>query len=643
MATTYYPVFDPHGDAVVNGSSELGTSENFYFVPDGSASATFTVNRGDTGGHLWLYDDSDSLLKEEHNYGSGSVSLNYSVTAGYRYRLKFDEKYNITGSYTATLNLPSAALYNLTSRLGVNGDVTTDIYGISPRNDGDYWHYVAPASGTLDITADDVDNAIGFDTDLFAYAWSFTQNKWQLGWQDTGGADDGNLTISGLFKGAKICFLVRGDVGDDDTGRYKLIVEGPAKPYTPGIIYPHLGQTGVPRTPTFDCAGFGDPDSGDTHLETQWQLSNNSTYTDIFWDYIDRDSDKTSEPLHGTLNYGRRYYLRVRYADNHANWSNWTSDAVAWDFTTVERPTGSLNVTIEPQGARNAGAQWRVDSGTWHNSGYTQSGLSVGQHTVEFKSISGWSTPGSQNVQINANETTYTSGTYTEQTGSLNVTIQPEGARNAGAQWRVDGGSWHNSGYTQSGLSVGQHTVEFKSISGWSTPGSQNVQINANETTYTSGTYTEQTGSLNVTIQPEGARNAGAQWRVDGGSWHNSGYTQSGLSVGQHTVEFKSISGWYKPGDQSIQIDADQATYASGTYTAGIIGDFCGADDDPPDGYVDVWDLMQFADHWHTRTGEGNWDAKFDLTGPDFGDIDGYVDVWDLMIFADNWHKGQKP
>jgi len=77
--------------------------------------------------------------------------------------------------------------------------------------------------------------------------------------------------------------------------------------------------------------------------------------------------------------------------------------------------------------------------------------------------------------------------------------------------------------------------------------------------------------------------------------------------------------------------------------TPGIVGDFCGANFGPPDGYVDVWDLMQFADHWHTRTGEGNWDGKYDLTGPNFGNPDDYVDVWDLMIFADNWHKGQKP
>ena len=74
-----------------------------------------------------------------------------------------------------------------------------------------------------------------------------------------------------------------------------------------------------------------------------------------------------------------------------------------------------------------------------------------------------------------------------------------------------------------------------------------------------------------------------------------------------------------------------------------ITGDFCGPSFGPPDGYVDVWDLMQFAEHWHTRTGEGNWDAKFDLAGPSFAGPDGYIDVWDLIAFADHWHEGEKP
>ncbi len=74
-----------------------------------------------------------------------------------------------------------------------------------------------------------------------------------------------------------------------------------------------------------------------------------------------------------------------------------------------------------------------------------------------------------------------------------------------------------------------------------------------------------------------------------------------------------------------------------------IIGDFCGVGFGPPEGYVDVWDLMQFADHWHTRPSDSNWDSKFDLAGPGFGTPDGYIDVWDLMEFANHWHEGVKP
>jgi len=75
----------------------------------------------------------------------------------------------------------------------------------------------------------------------------------------------------------------------------------------------------------------------------------------------------------------------------------------------------------------------------------------------------------------------------------------------------------------------------------------------------------------------------------------------------------------------------------------GLIADFCGVSFGPADGYVDVWDLMQFAGQWHTGTGDSNWDAKFDLAGPNFGGPDGYIDVWDLMTFADHWHEGERP
>ena len=76
------------------------------------------------------------------------------------------------------------------------------------------------------------------------------------------------------------------------------------------------------------------------------------------------------------------------------------------------------------------------------------------------------------------------------QTGSLSVTINPEGAIAAGAKWRRTGtATWRDSGYTESEIPIGQYTVEFSSISGWNTPANQIVQINNGETTYASGTY----------------------------------------------------------------------------------------------------------------------------------------------------------
>ena len=243
-------------------------------------------------------------------------------------------------------------------------------------------------------------------------------------------------------------------------------------------------------------------------------------------------------------------------------------DQTATVSGTYTQQNGSVKVTISPSAAVSAGAQWRVDSGSWHNSGYTQSDIVVGTHTVAFRSISGWTAPGSKSVTIENGQTTSTSGTYTQQTGSLTVTIDPSAARSAGAQWRVvDGDTWHNSGDTQSGLAVGDHTVEYKAISGWATPGNQIVTIENNQNTNTTGIYTKETGSLKVTIEPSEALAAGAQWRVDGGSWHSSGDTESGLAVGNHTVDYKVLSGWTEPEGMMVIVNEGETTLVNATYS----------------------------------------------------------------------------
>ena len=119
----------------------------------------------------------------------------------------------------------------------------------------------------------------------------------------------------------------------------------------------------------------------------------------------------------------------------------------------------------------------------------------AGQHTVEFSDVAGLTNPGIQTVTISEGQTATVTGTYTGQIGSLRVTISPQGAINAGAHWRVAGGAWHVSGYTQT-VSVGQHTVEFSDVVGWTKPDNQTVTISNGQTTNSSGTYTQPTGSL---------------------------------------------------------------------------------------------------------------------------------------------------
>ncbi len=43
---------------------------------------------------------------------------------------------------------------------------------------------------------------------------------------------------------------------------------------------------------------------------------------------------------------------------------------------------------------------WRVDSGAWRTSGTVITGLAAGAHTVSFKAVAGYNTPGNQAVNI---------------------------------------------------------------------------------------------------------------------------------------------------------------------------------------------------------------------------------------------------
>lgn len=235
----------------------------------------------------------------------------------------------------------------------------------------------------------------------------------------------------------------------------------------------------------------------------------------------------------------------------------------------ILNPTGSLTVTIEPPEVVAAGAEWRVDGGTSRKSGDTESDLTVGDHTLSFRTITGWSEPLARTVTISSGQTTTTTGTYTLMTGALTVSIAPPEVVAAGAQWRIVGESaWRDSGDIVDDIAVGDCTVEYDDVAGWAKPGNKIVAIVNGQTTTTDGTYVQQTGSLRVTLDPPQMLKAGAQWRVDSGDWQDSGSEVTDLSVGDHQVEYQAVLDWLAPVLETVSITGDQITTITRNYAA---------------------------------------------------------------------------
>ena len=88
--------------------------------------------------------------------------------------------------------------------------------------------------------------------------------------------------------------------------------------------------------------------------------------------------------------------------------------------------------------------------------------------------------------------------------GALHVTILPEAAATEGGKWRRTGTeSWHSSGHTEGPLPLGEHTVEFKDIFGWTTPDNLSVTILEGETAEEERIYTRN----QYTVTPSAGNN----------------------------------------------------------------------------------------------------------------------------------------
>lgn len=137
-------------------------------------------------------------------------------------------------------------------------------------------------------------------------------------------------------------------------------------------------------------------------------------------------------------------------------------------------------------------------------------------------------------------------------------------------------------------------------------------------------------GSIQVTIEPPSARNAGAQWSVDGGrTWLDSGDAISNIVPGDYTIIYKDVTGFTKAADEVVTVGEKEKVVRAGTYVS--TGEEEGEENGPET-------LEEIAEYLLQRFGEldANNDgtmslaeaqeALSDLTPNEFGLLDDNLD-----------------
>ena len=278
------------------------------------------------------------------------------------------------------------------------------------------------------------------------------------------------------------------------------------------------------------------------------------------------------DPQSGTL--GKMYYNQVLSPDM-ATLLDFAAGTTRSNIDFQLFEAGSLQVHLDYNpGTMLESSRWRLKNSTyetnWFTSDHRIENLPVGTYTTEYSSIDGWDTPPEQTAVLTNNASVQITATYTQQVGSLMTYLTPDGAKTAGAQWRLTSGSetnWHSSGSSINPLAVSSYTQTFKAVDGWYTPADQLIVITKDQSTVNTGTYTEITyGNLQVTLLPADVTNA-AQWRITSSSnWYSSAYTLTNIVTGTYTAECSRISGWRAPGSIAVSITDGQTTQTTLTY-----------------------------------------------------------------------------
>ena len=189
--------------------------------------------------------------------------------------------------------------------------------------------------------------------------------------------------------------------------------------------------------------------------------------------------------------------------------------------------------------------KWRLDDGEWNASGETVT-TTVGDHTVRFQDVEGYTTPDAQTITLAAGDSLSETAEYEAIPPTVTYTLTP-----ADGKWRLDNGELNDSGATVV-TTVGDHTVSFQDMEGYTTPENQTITLAAGERLSNVVAYEGVPPTVTYALMPEDGK-----WRIDNGEWIDGGSIVE-TTVGQHKVTFQSVKGYLTPSAQTITLIAGE-------------------------------------------------------------------------------------
>jgi hypothetical protein len=344
--------------------------------------------------------------------------------------------------------------------------------------------------------------------------------------------------------------------------------------FIPSLILPNNGDIVDPNAFSLEWEPCLDA------VEYIVQVAKDVDFYDIV---IDQTTPGTTyEPA--ILTPSTEYYWKISGIDLYANIGS--ESETRYFFTSdCTYSISSTNNTISSDGGEgtfsvftsSASCEWYAEANaTWVTITSESSGIGDGTITYTVSPNTGASrtaiiTIAGQTHTVNQEsaDCTYnispTSRTVASTGGSYDVAVM---ATHSGCAWSAS----ENSSWVSITPSTGSGNGSVRVTVSPNTGASRTAIITIAGQTHTVN-QDPASGSLRVTIYPPEAVSAGARWRVDGGDWNSSGYTQNGLSVGNHLLEFNTLPGWIKPTSQTVTINNNQTTETSGDYSQNIVID----------------------------------------------------------------------